>query len=211
MNFKKPPYNVLLIEPNNSISSVKNILEGRNHSVTTLNNGKEALQYIKSIDNNTFDLILLDLILPEISGWDILNTLRSQPNSEHYPVIILTEVDDDTSEIQALFNGADDYIVKPCNIKLLLARMEAGMRKRLSQNAMKIELPFATGTYKKLTERETEILRYIVQGYTNNEIAKLSYITELTAANHIKKIFRKLNVNNRIQAAVLALKYNLVN
>ena len=73
-----------------------------------------------------------------------------------------------------------------------------------------IDLHFSDGNFDDISKREKEILGYIVKGYSNKEIAQLTYINEVTVGNHISRMFQKLNVNSRTQAAIVALKYNLI-
>jgi DNA-binding NarL/FixJ family response regulator len=201
--------NILVIEDDTAISSaIKNVLEARNFSVKVINNGRTALNYLESLSKESYQLVLLDIMLPEVKGWEILIKIRSLPATSHYPVIMLTAIDDEISESRAIYDGADDYIKKPFSFKVLLARIEAILRKKTS-SYLDFELPFTDGNFKEVTEREKEIIGYIVKGYNNREIADFLCISENTVGNHISNIFLKLGVKSRTQLAIVALKYSL--
>lgn len=204
-------YNILMIEDEEEVSSlVESSLEVRGHKVKVINDGKQAIEYIEKVEPKSYDVILLDLNLPGANGWQILAKIRSVENTSKIPVIMLTGVDDDSTESRALLDGADDYVNKPCTMKVLSARIEANVRKKTSEKTIDFDLPYSHGDFDPLSEREKEILAFVVQGYTNKEIAEKAFISEMTVINHVRNIFAKLKVNNRLQAAVIALKHNLI-
>lgn len=204
-------YNILLIEDDPNIAShLKSAFEVRNHKLRVINDGSVALVELEKLEKNSFHAVLLDLMLPGANGWEILAKIRSLPNTQNTPVIMLTGIDDSSSEARALYDGADDYVTKPFTFKVLIARIEANVRKRKETPIDTLELPFEKDDIEPLSERETEILSYIVKGFSSKEIGETLYISENTVMNHVKKILKKLKVENRMQAAILALKNNLV-
>ncbi|MEW5819093.1 MAG: response regulator transcription factor [Cyanobacteriota bacterium] len=204
-------YSILIIEDNkNFLYLLQTSLEPRGHKVTAIEDGIKAIKNIKNATPGMYDIILLDIELPGASGWEILVTIRSVPALINVPVIILTALDDDSTEVRALIDGADDFITKPLSIKVLLARIEANIRKNKTKGLDDIEAPFFKGISQELTDREKEILKFMVKGFGTKEIAELAVISEKTVRNHIKSILTKLNVENRMQAAILAIKYKLV-
>lgn len=204
-------YNILLVEDDKQISSfLKSNFEARNHSIEVIHNGSEALRHIEKIKENHYTIILLDLMLPGANGWEILAKIRSISLFDNIPVIMLTGIDDDSTEARALYDGADDYVIKPCTMKVLLARIEANLRKTKSKSFFEFDLPYSDGDFEELTDRELEILSAIVKGFSNKDIAKEFIISEQTVMNHVKSILKKLKVKSRIQAAIVAFKYNLI-
>ncbi|MEW5820085.1 MAG: response regulator transcription factor [Cyanobacteriota bacterium] len=211
MSLKPPTQKILLIEDDDNISGpLKWALESRNYSVTHINKGDDAIHYLERASKDSFNLVLLDLMLPGANGWEILIKIRSLSNTSNWPVVMLTAIDDEMSQTRALYDGADDYVVKPFSMNVLLARIEANIRKKSSSILQDLDLHFTDGEFESLSKREKEILAYIVKGYSNKEIAQLAYINEITVGNHISRMFQKLKVANRTQAAVLALKYGLI-
>jgi len=201
---------ILLIEDDQNISGpLKWALESRNYQVDVINNGVEAINYIQRAKKESCNLVLVDLMLPGANGWEVLIKIKSSKNTIDWPVIMLTAIDDEASETRALYDGADDYITKPFSMNVLIARIEANLRKTDVTSKITIDDHFVNGEIEDLTKREREILSYIVKGYSNKEIAQMAFINEITVGNHIRHIFQKLKVNSRTQAALLALKYNL--
>jgi DNA-binding response OmpR family regulator len=121
-----------------------------------------------------YDLLLLDLVLPGHGGLDILRAVRATRPTQ--PVIILTARGEEQDRVEGLKAGADDYVVKPFSVKELLARVEAVLRRSparpgdLAEVAIqggvadfaRRELRFADGERSELSEREVELLRYLV-------------------------------------------------
>lgn len=95
---------------------------------------EDALQAQSIVDSNPPDLILLDYMLPELSGVDWLVQLHSDPKTEHLPVIMLTARGSESDRVKGLNAGADDYIVKPFMPRELIARIQAVLRRYQHQN-----------------------------------------------------------------------------
>ena len=105
------------------VDIVKAYLERDGYRVIVAYDGRLALHMARS---ESPDLIVLDLMLPEVSGWDVCRTLRTESN---VPIIMLTARDDDSDKIVGLELGADDYVVKPFNPKELVSRVRAVLRR----------------------------------------------------------------------------------
>lgn len=202
-------YNLLLIDSGSS--NLEHNFSRRNHKIKHCKYFQDIKEMTKSNNSLNYDAALLDFDSTAYSGWEVLSFLSIHEKTKDIPVIILTEMDDENTEVQALNNGAKDFICKPYSFKKLLARIEANKRSCNSVINIDLDLPEVSSERKQLTSRETEILSYIISGYTNKQIAEKTFITTLTAANHIKNILRKLNVQNRTQAVIVAIKSNLIN
>ena len=105
------------------VDIVKAYLERDGYKVIVAYDGRLALQMARS---ESPDLIVLDLMLPEVSGWDVCRSLLTESN---VPIIMLTARDDDSDKIVGLELGADDYVVKPFNPKELVSRVRAVLRR----------------------------------------------------------------------------------
>jgi two-component system alkaline phosphatase synthesis response regulator PhoP len=133
-------------------------------------NGKEGLA--QAIQGSP-DLILLDIMMPELSGWDVLRALRQRRLD--VPVILLTARGEEVDRVLGLELGADDYVIKPFSLRELLARVRAvlrrpGPRQRsedLARGDIRLHLrgrqAFKAGKEVKLTRREFELLRYLME------------------------------------------------
>ena len=123
--------NILVIDDEYKIVEViKVYLEKSGYNVITAFNGKDA---IKEYENNNIDLIILDLMLPDISGEDICKTLRGKSN---VPIIMLTAKIQEEDALNGFNIGADDYITKPFSPKILVSKVNA-ILKRIGSNEKK--------------------------------------------------------------------------
>jgi adenylate cyclase len=110
------------------------------HAVSTANNGHSALELLSKTE---FDLVLLDLMMPDINGFDVLRRLKDDPAFRHIPVIMISALDEIDSIVRCIEAGAEDYIPKPFDPVLLGARIDASLeRKRLRdrEHAFTVEL-----------------------------------------------------------------------
>lgn len=118
---------VLIVEDEASLSTLLHYnLEREGYRVAEAHDGDEALL---KLDETQPDLILLDWMLPHISGIELCRRIRSRPESRNVPVIMLTARGEEADRIRGLDTGADDYIVKPFSMTELLARIRAVMRR----------------------------------------------------------------------------------
>lgn len=102
-------------------------LKREGHIVTAATDGFQALEMMRS---QPFDLVLLDIMMPEINGYQVLETLKADPGLRHIPVIMISAVDDIDSIVRCIELGAEDYLPKPFNPVLLKARINACLEKK---------------------------------------------------------------------------------
>ena len=203
---------ILLVDDNPKC--LKDVLPSYGYEVTTALDGVNALRILQS-EENEFDLILLDVIMPKMDGWETLKAIRSNESIGSIPIIMLTALDEDDQQVSGLKFGADDYIVKPFNLPNLLARIEALLRrskwkdeKTLAQNT-RISIS-SNEPIDELTSREKEVLSLVAKGVSNQEIADKLFVKEVTVKTHLNNIFKKLNVTNRTQAVLLAMQLLII-
>lgn len=184
------------------------------YDVHVAHDGIQAVQMLTN-SNQNFDLVILDVMMPNMDGFEVLKVIRSKEYLEELPVIMLTAVDAEQKQVSGLKFGADDYIVKPFSLPNLLARVEAILRrskikeKRKSDKAL--DLAFSTDEpVVPLTSREKEVLELVAKGANNMDISKKLFIREVTVKTHMNNIFKKLNVSNRTQAILLAMQMNII-
>lgn len=192
---------VLLVDDNSKY--LKDALPFYGYEVVCASDGVQALKTLAKISD--FDIILLDVMMPNMNGWETLKNIRRNPLTEHLPVIMLTAVNDEQKMVLGLKNGADDYIVKPFMLPNLLARMEAVMR-RVKPVAAKVKNVIPTS----LTNKEKEVLAMLAKGASNKEIADKMVVKEVTVKTHLNSIYKKLNVAGRTQAILVAMNTDLI-
>ena len=182
------------------------------YDIKTAEDGIEALK-ILSDEKNNFDLVLLDVMMPNMDGWDTLKAIRKNPKTQYIPVIMITAVSEDHKVVSGLKIGADDYIVKPFVLPNLLARIEAVLRRSKWQaETVKSDKKVNKDVnIDALTPKEKEVLSLVAKGASNQEIADTLCVQDVTVKTHLNSIFKKLKVSNRTQAVLLALEINLLN
>lgn len=162
---------ILVIEDDSAIRrGVTDALRFAGHDVLEAAEGSAGMTQAQQA---TFDLLLLDLVLPNYSGFEILRALREhRPGT---PVIILSARGEEADRVKGLKLGADDYVVKPFSVRELLARVEAVLRRSPERpkpvqqipfpfgmaDLARMELRFDDGTRTELSEREAHLIEYL--------------------------------------------------
>ncbi|MBC8496279.1 MAG: response regulator transcription factor [Anaerolineales bacterium] len=183
--------------------------------VGTAHDGSEALALIPGAHP---DVVLMDLKMPVMNG--IIATRKIRQKYPDIRVLVLTTYDDDEWLFDAVRSGASGYLLKdtpPEDLIEAILGTAAGKTyvdpniagKLLSSYSQKAPAQ-ALPTNFQLSERETDILELLAKGLSNADIAQQLYLTEGTVRNYTSEIFKKLGVSDRTQAAVLALRYGLV-
>ncbi len=145
-------------------------------------------------------LVVLDVNLPGLSGYEVCNALR-RLYGESLPIVFISgDRVESYDRVAGLLIGADDYVVKPFASDELLARIRALMRRARSGSAH----------WAGLTPREREVLQLLAEGLEQQEIAESLAVSSKTVATHIERILSKLGVRSRAQAVAAAYRERLV-
>ncbi len=196
------------------VKGIRFSLEQDGMEVDCAYDGEEALTYAK---NNTYDMILLDIMLPKITGFEVCQQIREFSN---VPIIMLTAKGDDMDKILGLEYGADDYITKPFNILEVKARIKAIMRRTESKAAVKdnthvlesgsLRLDcegrrvYIAGKEISLTAKEFEVLELLLRNpnkvYSREKLLKMVWGTDYpgdvrTVDVHIRRLREKVEGN----------------
>lgn len=218
------PIRILLVEDHKLMRvGLKSLFEEHKELevISEAQSGKEAIENYKISHP---DVVLMDLGLPDMSG--IEATKKILENSSNAKIIILTSHLSEQEVIDALLAGACAYVLKDINIeilKMIIRTVKEGAM-WLDPQAVPILREKNCGVvpprqmsramfkeqHANLTQREYEVLKLVVDGKSNNEIAQELTISEHTAKAHVCNIIQKLVVDDRTQAAVKALKEGLV-
>jgi len=130
---------------------LRRFLERQGHKILLAQNGRDALQLVRS---QAFDLVLLDLIMPEMSGWQVLGQLKADPRLRQLPVLMISSLNEIDSLVRCIEMGADDYLSLPVNPVLLRARVNACLEKKRLRDR---ELSYL-GRIKRVEKRARESL-----------------------------------------------------
>jgi len=221
---------ILIVEDEpNMRMGLKDNLEFEGYEVATAADGEEGLSLIV---NNLFDLIILDVMMPKISGFDVCKRVREK--GIRTPIILLTAKGEEIDKIVGLELGADDYITKPFSLRELLARIKAILRRVESHSVQtsvvhigKLEINFSTynafeeGTNVPMSHKEFELLKYLCehknQTVSRDEVLKNVWQQEATTTrtidNFVVKLRQKIEVNAndpKIIITVHGIGYKLI-
>ena len=178
--------------------------------------GNDAVD--KALEYNP-NVILLDINMPKMNGIDVLRRLKDLGVKSN--VIMLTIHEDKEYLFETVKIGADGYVLKDSDADSLIKAIRdvnhgksyiqpsiaSMLVEDLGQNDVEINKELAK--IRLLTKREYEVLTLIAEGLNNKDIAEKLYISEKTVKNHVSSIFKKIEVNDRIQAAIFAFKNNI--
>jgi DNA-binding NarL/FixJ family response regulator len=175
--------------------------------------GAEAVKYALE---NEIDVVLLDIRMPDGDGLTALGRIKL--DKPDMPVLILSTFDNPTYVARAVALGASGYVLKSCTRDELLAAIRmaatgesAWTREELRRVTGALATPRLTADVEvPLTQRESEVLRQLAYGLTNKEIATTLHISYETVKEHVQHILRKIGVSDRTQAAVWAVRKELV-
>ncbi len=225
---------ILIVEDEPSMRmGLEDNLEFEGYEIESADNGKTGLEKILS---NSFDLILLDVMLPQMSGFDVCKTARSQGIKT--PIILLTAKGEEIDKVLGLELGADDYVTKPFSLRELLARIKAVLRRTEDLASAKkekeivsigkVKIDFGSfnaeenGKEIQMSHKEFEILQYLWER-RNKTVSRddlLSdiwgqdvYTTTRTIDNFIVKLRQKVETDHthpKIILTVHGIGYKLI-
>ncbi len=183
------------------------ILRLEKFEVTQAENGRVGLDLARK---NVPDLILCDVMMPELDGHGVLAALRADLHTANVPFIFLTAKGEKADQRSGMDLGADDYLTKPVAKADLLSAIAARLKRSeqalssgsLTPNFDSFQPLLALG----LTPRVAEVLLWVAQGKTNADIATILQISEWTVKKHVLEIFERLGVETRTAASLRAIE-----
>ncbi|BDI18541.1 hypothetical protein ANSO36C_43430 [Nostoc cf. commune SO-36] len=119
---------ILLVDDNADMRGYLRRLLNQYYEVEVVNDGLAALNAIRSGEGVIYDLVLADVMMPRMDGFELLRSLRASPNTQTIPIILLSARAGEESRVQGLETGADDYLIKPFSARELLARVNANLQ-----------------------------------------------------------------------------------
>lgn len=165
---------------------IMEILKDR-YKVKTFKEPKKALEYL--FTNACVDLILLDVMMPELSGYDLLKVLKQNHETKEIPVIFLTALSSQEDEQKGLEMGACDYIVKPISVPIMLSRINVHLENKAAKEFLKSKADYLEEEIKKRTK---EILS--IQDITILTLASLAETRDTDTGNHLKRTQRYIKI-----------------
>ena len=207
---------VLLVDDHKMLrEGIKQLLEF-DEEIVVSNQASSGAELKDFLSKEQFDVVVLDINLPDVSGIELISFIKTNyPDTKVLMLTVHNEVDYLMNSLEA---GANGYILKDSSSDDLIDAI-----KTVYYGERYVELSMVTALNsrllqrhnnelkaKRLTKRENQILTSIAEGKSNKDIAEFYDISERTVKNHITNIFNKIDVTDRTQAAVFAIRNNLV-
>jgi DNA-binding NarL/FixJ family response regulator len=203
---------LLLIDDDpNLILLVKDYLEFRGYEVITAENGQEALDVL---DQETPDMIICDVMMPQMDGYSLVENVRKNPRTSWIPVLFLSAKGQSQDRVKGLNTGADVYMVKPFEPEELVAQVESSLKQasrliqrqdKVSESAPKIQVPFDV----ELTPTELRVVQFVARGMANREIAEELNVSQRTIESHVSNMLGKTGLHNRTELARWAIENSM--
>jgi DNA-binding NarL/FixJ family response regulator len=184
--------------------------------VAQAGNGPQAIEIVEEVAP---DVVVMDLNMPGMSGVDVTRRLNERNPASRVLVVSVSAQEEDVTE--AILAGASGYVLKDGPVEEVVAGIQAAangeslispriatmlLRRMRLDEPMEVDAPVQT----PLSERELQVLRLVAEGKGNHEIGEVLFIGQSTVRNHISSILMKLQVENRVQAAVRAVRDRMV-
>jgi len=191
-------------------------LEGNIEVIGQAGDGESALAQIKELKPQ---IVLLDLNMPVLDGVNVIKMIKQQ--NVDTKIIVLTIHDELEYLIKTANEGADGYILKGSDMEVLFEAIKAvkngetyiqsNLASQLIKKLNKSEEEDSDkNKIRSLSKREIQVLIFITQGLSNKDIAEKLNISEKTVKNHVSNMFKKIKVNDRVQATVFAIKNSII-
>jgi len=215
MEINKPVRVVVADDHSLFRDGITSLLEAAGYEV--VDQGSDGQEAIEAVRRFRPDLVLLDISMPKMGGLEALQLIKAEfPETR---VVILTVSDEDDDLFATTRAGANGYLQKDLDASEfleMLAGLEHGEAAITRKTAARLMTAFQDLTKRddednQLTKREIQLLRWMVEGYSNKAIAQQLFISENTVKYHIRNILQKLDVQNRTEAVSYALREGLIN
>ncbi|HEY9646690.1 MAG TPA: response regulator transcription factor [Chroococcidiopsis sp.] len=214
---EKPPLRVLIVEDDPMMQLGLEQSLASAPGMTVVGRADDGYLGVEAALRLKPDIVVMDIGLPRLDG--IAATHQIKAANPDIRVVMLTSHTSENEVIAALSSGADAYCVKGTTVDRLLTAISAAQEgasyldpqvARSVMDHLKPSAPAESEVIGQLSQRELEVLKLMVEGRSNPEIAAVLYLSPNTVKTHVRGIMNKLAVDDRVQAAVVALRAGLV-
>lgn len=208
---------VMIVDDHSMVrEGIKQLLE-LDGDITVIGEASDGVECLKLLEEKLPQALLLDINMPNMNGLEVLEKIKEKEINTK--VIILTVHNEVEYLLKAVEIGIDGYMLKDSNSDELkkaiysVVEGESYIQSNLIPilNAKMVERDMEKEKLALLTKRELEVLKLMAVGSYNKEIGEKLNISERTVKNHISSIFKKIDVSDRTQAAIFAIRNNLIN
>ncbi|BAU11445.1 LuxR family transcriptional regulator [Leptolyngbya sp. NIES-3755] len=201
---------ILLVDDDvNFVALMRGYLAHQGYKVTIAETGTEAIELLGDVRP---DLIISDIVMPEMNGYKFAETVRKSPEINWIPIIFLSARDQSQDRVRGLSSGATVYMIKPFELAELNAQIESALRSSqlMQQNrAKRAESRISVPEGVKLTNTELTVARLVAQGLSNLEIAQRLNASKRTIESHISHMLKKTLLNNRTELSRWIIENNM--
>ncbi|NJN06453.1 MAG: response regulator transcription factor [Richelia sp. RM2_1_2] len=220
------PFKILVVDDDlGTRLSISDYLELSGYKVMTANDGQEGLMMV---NKHHPDLIVTDIIMPQMNGYELVRRVRQKVEFRLLPVILLTARTQTQERILGYQSGCDLYLPKPFELEELAAAINNLLQRSriiqseyqlsLQENLKKAERSSETGfsdgettkLYESLTNREQEVLELLTHGLSNAEIGYSLHLSPRTVEKYVSSLLRKTDTSNRAELVRFAMEHDLV-
>ena len=208
------PLKLMIVDDHAIVREGLAMLLGEETDIEVVGEARDGVDALTRINHLQPDVVLMDLVMPQMDG--ITATTQIRQKYPHCQVLVLTSFAEDQRVPDAIQAGAVGYLLKDVLKEDLLSAIHAAARgeptlhpEAQRQLMQRVVAPPPSNLLDTLTARETDVLRLISQGNSNKEIAAALHLAEGTVKGYVSAILGKLQVADRTQAALYAVKHGL--
>lgn len=181
---------ILVVDDDPALLEQAETILDEKYQVSLARSGRQALSYLRR--GQKADLILLDILMPEMDGYETMKEIRAIPDMQKIPIVFLTSLTDPDAEVQCLTSGATDFITKPFDARILMARIE-----RRLETGFRLDEEKLNALPEQLTDTEWKVACLLAQSYSNDEICQELHYALDTVKKMVSHILGKLQIRNR--------------
>ncbi|MGG6269265.1 response regulator transcription factor [Leptolyngbya sp. AN03gr2] len=201
---------ILLVDDDvNFVALMRGYLAHQGYRVTIAETGSQAIDLLGDVRP---DLIISDIVMPEMNGYKFAEAVRKSPEINWIPIIFLSARDQSQDRVRGLSSGATVYMIKPFELAELNAQIESALRSShlMQQNrAKRAESRISVPEGVKLTNTELTVARLVAQGLSNLDIAQRLNASKRTIESHISHMLKKTLLNNRTELSRWIIENNM--
>jgi DNA-binding NarL/FixJ family response regulator len=203
------PLTLLVVDDDPAIClALTDYLELSGYGVVAAHNGRQAWALVQQYRPH---LIVTDIRMPQMDGFELIRQVRKQPAFRLTPVVFLTSKTETCDRIQGYRAGCDLYLPKPFELEELGAVVRNLLdRSQIVQSELQIQAPQAADVTLDLTSREQQVLALLTEGFSNAQIGDRLHLSPRTIEKYVSKLLQKTETSNRAEIVRFALDHHLI-
>ena len=181
---------ILVVDDDPTLLEQAELLLDSQYQISLAISGRQALSFLER--GQDVDLILLDILMPDMDGYQTMEAIRKIHGCEHTPIMFLTSLTDPEAELQCITSGAVDYITKPFDPRILLARIS-----RRLESGFQLDQAMLEALPEQLTDTEWKVAKLLARSYSNDDICQELHYALDTVKKLVSHVLEKLQIKSR--------------